>query len=156
MPPGFLSRSGFCVALILLMCAKAQPLDPSRKISQYGHYVWRIQDGYLPGIPVDIAQTQDGYLWIGTEGGLGRCDGVRFVPVVPPKGQQLPDNEILSLLSASDGGLWIGTARGLARWKDGALPVSKDLSHRTNAIVEDPPGNLRTAKTPTAHKPAPH
>ena len=155
MPPGFLSRSGFCVALILLMCAKAQPLDPSRKISQYGHNVWRIQDGYLPGIPVDIAQTKDGYLWIGTEGGLVRFDGVRFVPFVPPKGQQLPDNEILSLLSASDGSLWIGTARGLARWKDGELAVYKDLRNRTNAIVEDPQGNIWIARSQMADKRAP-
>ena len=155
MRPGFFSRSGFCVALILLMCARALPLDLSRKISQYGHNAWRIQDGYLPGIPVDFAQTKDGYLWIGTEGGLVRFDGVRFVPFVPPRGQQLPDNQILSLLSASDGSLWIGTAKGLARWKDGELTVYKDLPNRTNAIVEDPQGNIWIARSQMADKRAP-
>jgi hypothetical protein len=53
--------------------------------------MWRIQDGYLPGPPEDIAQTTDGYLWIGTDAGLLRFDGVRFVPWVSPNGEQLPD-----------------------------------------------------------------
>src|SRR5262252_10097121 len=133
MPPGFLSRSGFCVALILLMCAKAQPLDPSRKISQYGHNVWRIQDGYLPGIPVDIAQTKDGYLWIGTEGGLVRFDGVRFVPWNPPAGERLLDPRISSLLAARDGSLWIGTGYSISHWLGGKLTNYPQLSGRIEA-----------------------
>jgi ligand-binding sensor domain-containing protein len=47
-------------------------LEPSRKISQYGHNVWRIQDGYLPAAPEAIAQTADGQLWVGTAAGLVR------------------------------------------------------------------------------------
>ena len=39
-----------------------------------------IQDGIFNGTPVAIAQTQDGYIWIGTQAGLVRFDGVRFVP----------------------------------------------------------------------------
>ena len=149
------SRSVLCIALISLMSRAALPLDLSRKISQYGHNMWRIQDGYLPGVPVDIAQTKDGYLWIGTEAGLLRFDGMRFVAWVPPKGQQLPDFQILSLLSASDGSLWIGTAKGLARWKDGELTVYKDLPNRTNAIVEDHQGNIWIARSQMAQKRAP-
>jgi len=60
--------------------------------------MWRIQDGYLPGPPEDIAQTTDGYLWIGTDAGLVRFDGIRFVPWAPRNGEQLPDYQILSLL----------------------------------------------------------
>ena len=41
-------------------------LDPSRQISQYGHTAWRIEDGVFAGAPNVIAQTTDGYLWIGT------------------------------------------------------------------------------------------
>ena len=149
------STSVLFFALLSLMSREVLPLDLSRKISQYGHNMWRIQDGYLPGIPVDIAQTKDGYLWIGTEGGLLRFDGVRFVPWVPPNGQQLPDFQILSLLSASDGSLWIGTAKGLARWKEGELTVYKDLPNRTNAIVEDPQGNIWIARSQMPQKRAP-
>jgi hypothetical protein len=103
--------------MLLSGLPRALALDPDQRISQYGHTVWRIQDGFLPGPPEDIAQTVDGYLWIGTDAGLLRFDGVRFVPWASLNSEQLPDYQILSLLAASDGSLWIGTARGLARWK---------------------------------------
>src|SRR5215468_8285586 len=88
----------FCTALLAIVCPTALSLDHSRRISQYGHHMWRIQDGYLPGPPEDIAQTTDGYLWIGTDAGLVRFDGIRFVPWAPRNGEQLPDYQILSLL----------------------------------------------------------
>jgi len=59
-------------------------VDPGRYISQYGHTAWRIQDGFLGGAANAIAQTTDGYLWIGTQAGLLRFDGIRFVPWTPP------------------------------------------------------------------------
>src|SRR5262249_20855009 len=62
----------FWTTLILFACPSVSPLDRSSKISQYGHNMWRIQDGYLPGPVEDIAQTKDGYLWIGTALGLLR------------------------------------------------------------------------------------
>jgi ligand-binding sensor domain-containing protein len=64
-----------------------------------------------------MAQTPDGYLWLGTEFGLLRFDGVRNVPWRPPPDQQLPSNQIRSLLATRDGALWIGTDKGLSRWK---------------------------------------
>ena len=113
--------------LVALVCPEVAGLDPSRKISQYGHSMWRIQDGYLPGPPEAITQTADGYLWIGTHAGLVRFDGVRFVPWASPKGEKLPSDQIHYLLGTSDGSLWIGTAGGLARWKDGILTTYKNL-----------------------------
>src|ERR1700691_3108072 len=101
----------------LLFCVSAMALDPSRRISQYAHTAWRIQDGAFSGTPHVITQTTDGYLWVGTEGGLLRFDGVRFVPWAAPDGKQLPSVRIYSLLGASDGSLWIGTGTGLAQWK---------------------------------------
>src|SRR5215475_8008877 len=110
-----------CFLLVALVCPEVAGLDPARKISQYGHSMWRIQDGYLPAPPEAIAQTGDGYLWIGTDAGLVRFDGVRFVPWRSPRSESLPSDQILYLLAASDGSLWIGTAKGLARWKGGIL-----------------------------------
>jgi ligand-binding sensor domain-containing protein len=66
--------------LSLLAASAAFGLDPSRLISQYGHMTWSVQDGGLPGTPTSMAQTADGYLWVGTRNGLVRFDGVRFVP----------------------------------------------------------------------------
>ena len=83
--------------LMALVCPEVAGLDHARKISQYGHRMWRIQDGYLSAPPEAIAQTQDGYLWIGTEAGLVRFDGVRFVPWTFPKGEKLPSDLILDL-----------------------------------------------------------
>ena len=69
--------------LLLLGAPAAFALDPSRLISQYGHTMWTLQDGALPGTPTAMAQTADGYLWVGTRSGLVRFDGVRFVPFTP-------------------------------------------------------------------------
>ena len=65
--------------LSLVALPPALALDPDRRISQYGHNVWRIQDGAISP-PTNIAQTTDGFLWITTAQGLMRFDGVRFTP----------------------------------------------------------------------------
>src|SRR5258708_31765822 len=81
---------GVAVAnLSLVAPPRALALDPDRRISQYGHTVWRIQDGAISP-PTNIAQTTDGFLWITTAQGLMRFDGVRFMPWQPPQGQNLP------------------------------------------------------------------
>jgi signal transduction histidine kinase/ligand-binding sensor domain-containing protein len=100
-------------------CAFA--LNPALDVSQYAHAAWKIRDGFSKGTIVAIAQTQDGYLWLGTEFGLFRFDGVQQVQWQPPAGQQLQSNYIRTLLAARDGRLWIGTNQGLASWKDGKL-----------------------------------
>jgi ligand-binding sensor domain-containing protein/signal transduction histidine kinase len=117
----FLSSIGL-VALAACLCLPAFAVNPDRLISQYAHTTWRIHDGSLPGMPYSIAQTVDGYLWIGTRSGIVRFDGVRFVPWAPPGGEPLRTAGIISLLGASDGSLWIGTLEdGLWNWKDRRL-----------------------------------
>jgi len=117
-------------------------LDPSKRISQYVHTAWRIQDGFLPGLPEAITQTTDGYLWIGTYAGLVRFDGMRFVPWEEINSQHLPDSRVFAVLGASDGSLWIGTSNGVARWKDGELETLPDLGGRANSIIEDSNGSI--------------
>src|SRR5215475_4502671 len=134
--------------ILLLACPEAAGLDPSRKISQYGHNTWRIQDGYLPAPPEAIAQTGDGYLWIGTDAGLVRFDGVRFVPWASPGGEKLPSDQILYLLVANDGSLWIGTRKGLAHWKNETLTTYKNLNNPIWGIVEDHDGAIWTVSSP--------
>jgi ligand-binding sensor domain-containing protein len=85
-------------------------------VSQYTHTAWKVSDGFTQGAILAIAQTPDGYLWLGTEFGLYRFDGVRAVPWRPPAGQELPSQYIYSLLVARDGSLWIGTDGGAASW----------------------------------------
>src|SRR5262245_44260568 len=107
----------------LLLATPAVGLDPGTALTQYGHTAWRVREGYFAGPPTAVAQTRDGFLWIGTEAGLIRFDGVRFMPWEPPAGARLPDDRIMALLAAGDGSLWIGTANGLARWHGGKLAV---------------------------------
>ena len=146
MKPHLVPQTILVFLLVALFCPRVAGLDPSRKISQYGHNTWRIQDGYVPGPPEAIAQTADGYLWIGTNAGLVRFDGARFVPWASPKGEKLPSDQILSLLGASDGSLWIGTTKGLARWKDGILTTYKNLPNSIWGIVQDHDGDIWVAR----------
>jgi signal transduction histidine kinase/ligand-binding sensor domain-containing protein len=135
---------GTLLACVLLACCpSAFALDPSLDVSQYGHTSWKIRDGFIKGQVVSIAQTPDGYLWLGTEFGLLRFDGVRNVPFRPPAGQQLPSTQIFSLLAARDGTLWIGTAGGLASWKDGRLTRFAQLDgHYIFKIIEGRDGSV--------------
>src|SRR5258706_14741184 len=115
-------RLGAVLAGMLLAGAScAFALNPALDVSQYAHTAWKIRDGFTKGAINAIAQTPDGYLWLGTEFGLLRFDGVRNVPWQPPADQPLPSSRIRSLLAARDGALWIGTSGGLASWKGGEL-----------------------------------
>src|SRR5690349_19054375 len=80
--------------MLLAWCPCAFALDPSLDVSQYAHTAWKIRDGFTKGMITSIAQTPDGYLWLGTELGLYRFDGVRAVPWQPPAGEHLPSSFI--------------------------------------------------------------
>src|SRR5215469_8627401 len=126
----------------------AWAIDPSRRISQYAHSSWRTQDGVFASAPTVIAQTGDGYIWIGTQSGLLRFDGVRFVPWIFPEGSShLPSQYIVALMAASDGSLWIGTTEGLAHLKNNARLQSYSHSHAgINEIIEDSDGRVWVAR----------
>jgi hypothetical protein len=70
------------------------------------HTSWTARDGE-PGAVSALAQTVDGYLWLGTDIGLVRFDGVRFEAFQPISGLRLPVSRVTSLLALSDGSLWI-------------------------------------------------
>ena len=61
-----------------------------------------------PGEVNALAQTTDGYLWLGTATGLFRFDGIRFQPYKPQSGQAFPQRNVVSLFAVPDGGLWVG------------------------------------------------
>jgi PAS domain S-box-containing protein len=133
----------FSLAILFACCNCAFALDPSLDISQYAHTAWKIPDGFTRGAIYSIAQTPDGYLWLGTEFGLVRFDGVRAVPWQPPAGEQLPSEFIARLRVTRDGRLWIGTLKGLASWKDKKLTqYPKFAGQQINALLEDQKGTL--------------
>ena len=89
-----------CLVLLISMGSASFAASPEDRISQYGHTVWRIQDGYFGGMVWNITQTTDGYIWVGTDAGLFKFDGVRFVRWASPSGEQLPPGRVLALLGA--------------------------------------------------------
>ena len=110
---------GACLACAV---ALAIPLDAAADtLGAAGHTVWRVGERGFKTYPRALAQTSDGLLWLGSEDGLVRFDGDRFMPWQPPPGQSLPSASIVRLVGARDGSLWIGASRGLARLKDAKL-----------------------------------
>ncbi len=129
--------------LVLAWGPRAFALDPSLEISQYAHTAWTVRDGFALGNIYAIAQTPDGYLWLGGENGLFRFDGVRSIPWQPPAGQQLPEKNINALLVTRDGTLWIGTFAGLATWSGGKLTWRPELGRQFVAsLFEDREGTV--------------
>ena len=82
------------IALAVLLFAEdstAGGIEPSLDVTQYAHSAWNVRDGRFKDPISSIAQTPDGYLWLGTQFGLLRFDGVRAVTWQPPAGQQLSE-----------------------------------------------------------------
>jgi PAS domain S-box-containing protein len=111
-----LALVGHCVPL------RAQAPDPAKKITQYRLETWTDQAG-LPGNSAQsLAQSADGYLWVGSEAGLARFDGVRFTVYDPTNTPALRASYIRALLPASDGSVWLGVeGGGIARMHKGKL-----------------------------------
>ena len=106
---------------------------------------WQTEDG-LPGNEVTaLAQTRDGYLWVGTSSGLARFDGVRFVKVGEREGVRATG--ILCLFEDRAGTLWVGTdGGGLLRLEQGrfqALTQRDGLGHDVvRSLAEDSQARL--------------
>jgi signal transduction histidine kinase/ligand-binding sensor domain-containing protein len=129
---------------LLLLCPSGLALDASLDVSQYAHTGWLVREGFTRGFIRSIAQTQDGYIWLGTGFGLFRFDGVRFDPWQPPlTGEQLPSNFIVCLHVGRDGTFWIGTRGGLVSWRYGKLTRYPDLAGLSiGSILEDRKGTV--------------
>jgi signal transduction histidine kinase/ligand-binding sensor domain-containing protein len=99
-----------------------------RPILQLAHETWAAQDGAPAEIRV-LAQTDDGYLWLGTVSGLVRFDGVRFVPFRPRGSDSLPAAGVRALMTARDGTLWVV-------WETGAVSHLVDGRLTTHGVRE--------------------
>jgi signal transduction histidine kinase/ligand-binding sensor domain-containing protein len=106
-------------ALLVFTCAPgAFALDPHKSLTQYSRKVWTQQHGLPQDTIRAIAQTADGYLWLGTDEGLARFDGYDFT-IFNKANRDLPSNSITALAAAPGGTLWIGTTDGLTEFSGG-------------------------------------
>jgi len=148
--------------LALLLCAAAPPvfaasLDPSREITQYAIDVWQRAHGLPQNAVTAIAQTADGYLWLGTEEGLVRFDGVRFVVFDTSNTSALRNNDVQCLYAGRNGRLWVGTkGGGLTRVEAGTFttygPADGLRSNVVLAIHEDAQGTVRVGTRAGLHR----
>src|SRR5580658_1320210 len=104
--PMKVARTLSTCTLLLSLVTAAFALNPDRDIHQLAHRSWGERDGY-PGRAQDLAQTTDGFLWIATDKGLFRFDGVNFERYVPRSGNRFSDGPLRGLLALPDGSLWI-------------------------------------------------
>jgi signal transduction histidine kinase/ligand-binding sensor domain-containing protein len=114
---------------------------------QYARSLWKVQDGLPEGTVQALAETRDGYLWIGTTGGLTRFDGTHFV-LNGSSTLPIPAvNSIFCLFSAKDGSLWIGTeGGGLLHLKKNSVTAYSTAQGLTDgfvrSILEDSHGTV--------------
>ena len=105
-----------CLALAWLLWATFPPtalaLDPAKGIYQYNCQTWTAQSGLDASGVNAIAQTKDAFIWLGTQKGLVRYDGVEFKAMPLPQNQLFRQRGISSLSASSDGDLWFGIANG--------------------------------------------
>lgn len=134
------SRLRCCLAglVVLFLLQRAYALDPGWIRSQYIRARWDANNGFVGGQVNAIAQTKDGYLWIGAERGLYRYDGIRFVAVRQPNPALTEITNVLGLATDDNGDLWIRMAGpNLWRYQNGIFsPVMSDTGLRDSYVGE--------------------
>ncbi len=138
---------GVFLALGVSPAGAQQGLDPRKALTQYGLDSWTTDDDLPQNSVTAMVQTRDGYLWLGTYGGLARFDGVRFVVYDSGNTGALHNNGIQALCERRDGSLWIGTnGGGLTRYHDADFTSYGTLDGLPSDIVrvlyEDRKGTL--------------
>jgi ligand-binding sensor domain-containing protein/two-component sensor histidine kinase len=107
--------------------------SPSVTLAQATHFtstIWRSQDGLPENIVQALAQDREGYLWVGTTGGLTEFDGSRFNPLTDGTTQTFTVNSFFCLLLSHDGTMWAGTEGG------GLLHIGASGAIRTYAAQD--------------------
>lgn len=135
----------FAIAALALSWSNVtRAVNPEQTLAEYKHVIWRTGDQGLTGRTYSVAQTGDGYLWVGTTAGLYRFDGVRFTEWM--KVEEGAPNGLPKLYLSTDGSLWIsGTNRGLMRVKDQKLETI-DSRGRVRSMTEGERGTIWYSK----------
>jgi signal transduction histidine kinase/ligand-binding sensor domain-containing protein/CheY-like chemotaxis protein len=137
------------IRALLCVCASASlayALDPSKAITQYRQWVWTTDNGLPQNTVTAITQTDDGYIWLGTEEGLARFDGLRFVLFNEENTPLISNNTIGAMAAEPGGGFWALTLAGLLHYSGRSFetigPAAGLPTLKLNAILRDPAGTL--------------
>lgn len=135
-----------CVAALVAATSRARAVDPVTPLADLSTQAWVLENGLPQNTVQALAQTPDGFLWVGTEAGLARFDGSGFEVFDRNSTPALPASDIHCLLASGDGSLWVGTSEGLARLKDGKVTVLTTRSglpaNDIRALSLDPQGRV--------------
>jgi PAS domain S-box-containing protein len=104
----------------MIATCRGLALDPGQPASSYLRKYFTLEDGLPSNYVNAIVQTENGFLWVGTDAGLARFDGKRFTPI-NTRGGLAQQISVRSLLATPEGDLWVGTDAGLARLPRAAL-----------------------------------
>ena len=142
----------FVLFSLLLLTGSVWCLDRHKPISEYIHTVWRSEDGLPQNSIQSLLQTRDGYLWIGTQEGLVRFNGMEFKVFNKANTDAIRHNDIRILYQDREGTLWIGTfGGGLVRYRDGQFStytMQNGLSNNSiTAIWQDRQASLWVGTT---------
>jgi PAS domain S-box-containing protein len=125
-----------CVLSLWLTLSVAHALDPNKRLTQYAHTAWRIQDGFLPNTPFWISQTKDGYLWVGGVSGAFRFDGVRFTPWSAP----IASTPVGHPVSVQAGEFWVTSLSELFHVRNNVVVSHYDV--QVSNIYKDSDGSV--------------
>jgi len=109
--PRYIVRTLEVCLFLALACSCSAAFDSDRTIAQFAHTAWGPKEG-APSPVAALAQTSDGYLWLGSTDGLYRFDGAVFERYQPQSGGPFPVHSVNSLLALPNGDLWIGFSSG--------------------------------------------
>ncbi|WP_181918862.1 two-component regulator propeller domain-containing protein [Wenzhouxiangella sediminis] len=124
--------------LLFVLAGPALGLDPDRLTSQYVHDHYGRDEGLPPGAVWTALQSRDGYLWLGTQNGLVRFDGIDAKVFTTADTPGLANHDVRSLIEADNGDLWIGTyGGGAARYRDGSFEPFGTEQGLAHPIVYD-------------------
>ncbi len=135
------------LAVGLLIATSSRAVAQSGALDGYTRHIWHASDGLPEQTVQAFAQTPDGYLWIGTTGGLVRFDGAQFTVFDRQNTPALRENSVFCLMVARDGSLWIGTeGGGIAHLAQGRLRTWTTREGLSNdfvrSIAQDASGRI--------------
>ena len=141
-PAGFAQAPAAGVAALPLA-------SPTAALSQYKLDLWQTEQGLPLNTVQALLQTRDGYLWVGTAGGLARFDGVHFATFDAAQAPGMASEPVFGLLHDREGNLWVGHSKGAALYRNGKFEtgIASEVtgSRRVWAFAQAPDGTLWAA-----------
>lgn len=147
---GFRVPVFLAAVVMLLLSSAASALSPDKAFHQYVMDVWSIEEGLAQITAVALIQGPEDRIWIGTQAGLSRFDGVRFTNYDPQTTPELPGSLVQALYVDSRDRLWIGTYKGVALYQERSFhsiepPGGPDAAVNVFGFIEDEAGRVLAA-----------